>query len=123
MAQDLLDDAAGRDATRGGRLSPSTIWVPRSVRAKETSAVATSSSTTSWNVPSNSTHELARQRSCQRSCLDRARVDDVHGEELGAGARGDARRAAQQGLVGVGAGDRDDEALAGLPGLGDVVVV
>ncbi len=50
-------------------------------------------------------------------------LHDVHGEEFGARPRRDPRGAAQEVRVGRGAGDPDDQALAGLPGLSDGVIV
>ena len=47
---------------------------------------------------------------------------DVHDHQLGAGLRCDARCPAHQGFRLGAAGDRDDDALAGLPGVGDLVV-
>ena len=47
----------------------------------------------------------------------------MHGEQVGAGvAGGDAGGPADQGVAFGAAGQRDDDALAGLPGGGDVVV-
>ncbi len=67
--------------------------------------------------------EFARERRVSVALLECPRIDDVHGEEFGARARSHPRGPSQQRFIGLGTRDCDDEALAGLPALFDVVIV
>ena len=107
----------------GRRLSPRTSWVAFSARAKSSSGVG--------DVVADDLVVGAAERLDQQPLRGQGRgagagqpvrAGHVHGEQVAAGgAGGDPGRPPDQGLALGAAGEGDDDALAGLPGAGDVV--
>ena len=91
--------------------------------AKSTTAAETSSPTTEWNVPP--TEPTSCLRPVEPALVGVAEAvggDHVHRQQLGAGrALGQPGAAPDQGLALGAAGDGDDDALLGRPGLLDPV--
>ena len=115
-----------RAATTGlRRLAPMTIWVALSARAKSSNGVG--------DVVADDRVVAAAERLDQQPLLVQRRdarpgqpvaAGDVHGEQVAAGgAGGDAGGPPDQRVALRAAGERDDDALAGLPGGGDAVLL
>ena len=93
-------------------------------RAKSSSAAGTSSPTTVCRVAPRLMASSRTLPICgSRHAGQPVAADDVHHHQFGARLRRDARCPAHQRLRLRPAGDRDDDALAGLPGGGDLVLL
>ena len=110
-------------AHRDRRDVPSTSWVAFISRAKSSSA--------RWHVVADHGVQGGAQAGGQLAHLAHLRrrdpgqsvaANDVHHHQFGAGLRRDARCPPHQRLRLRAAGDRDDDAFARLPGVGDLLV-
>ena len=110
-------------AHRDRREVPRTSWVAFISRAKSSSAAGTSSPDDGVHRGAEAGRQLAHLAHLRRGHAGQpVAAHDVHDHQLGARLRCDPRRPAHQRLRLRAAGDGDDDALAGLPGVGDVVV-
>ena len=106
------------------RLAPSTSWVAFSRAGERGQRLGGVVADDVVHGAAELGDELALRGERGVVLLREAVVDgDVHADQVAADAAGHARRAADQRVAAGDAGDADDDALAGLPRLGDAVGV
>ena len=121
MTLPITDPRVSR-CQRERRVAPMTSWVTFSERAASSSASPMSAPTTSWYVAAELAHELALLREqLRRGSRQAVLGNDVDGDEVAFRPLGDPRGPPNQPLAVGGSGERDHDALAGLPLLGDPV--